>query len=78
VLLASGLGIPPITLDLDVICISDVPVAGIAVIAAASARQLLVVRAPILGEQRLSVTFDLFLPKEGHFRRYQVVILSFI
>ena len=39
VLLASGLGIPPMTLDLDVICISGVPIAGIAAIGAASARQ---------------------------------------
>jgi hypothetical protein len=39
VLLASGLGIPPMTLDLDVICISSVPIAGIAAIGAASARQ---------------------------------------
>ena len=29
-LLASGLGIPPMTLDLDVICILGVPIAGIA------------------------------------------------
>src|SRR5262249_1806844 len=37
--LASGLGIPPMTLDLDVICISGVPISGIAAIGAASARQ---------------------------------------
>ncbi len=30
VLLASGLGIPPMTLDLNVICISGVPITGIA------------------------------------------------
>ena len=41
VLLASGLGIPPMTLDLDVICISGVPIAGIAATVAASARQFL-------------------------------------
>ena len=41
VLLASGLGIPPMTLDLDVICISGVPIAGIAAIGAASARQFI-------------------------------------
>ena len=40
-LLASGLGIPPMTLDLDVICISGVPIAGIAAIGAASARQFI-------------------------------------
>src|SRR5262249_28878762 len=37
--LASGLGLPPMTLDLDVICISGVPISGIAAIGAASARQ---------------------------------------
>ena len=37
--LASGLGIPPMTLDLDVICISGVPISGIAAIGSASARQ---------------------------------------
>jgi hypothetical protein len=39
VLLACGLGIPPITLDLDVICISGVPISGIAAIGSASVRQ---------------------------------------
>src|SRR4030095_5303162 len=39
VLLASGLGIPPITLDLDVICISGVPISGIVAIGSASVRQ---------------------------------------
>jgi hypothetical protein len=39
VLLASDLGIPPMTLDPDVICILGVPIAGIAAIGAASARQ---------------------------------------
>ena len=37
--LASGLGIPPMTLDLDVMCISGVPIAGIVAIGAASTRQ---------------------------------------
>ena len=47
VLLASGLGIPPMTLDLDVICILGVPIAGIAAIGAASARQF------VLGDREL-------------------------
>ncbi len=37
--LASRLGIPPMTLDLDEICISGVPIAGIAAISVTSARQ---------------------------------------
>jgi hypothetical protein len=40
-LLASGLGIAPMTLDLDVICISGVPMAGIAAFNASSGRQLI-------------------------------------
>jgi hypothetical protein len=38
VLLASGLGIPPMTLDLDVICITGVPIPGIAAATALSQR----------------------------------------
>ena len=52
VLLASGLGIPPMTLDLNVICISGVPIAGIAAIGAASARQFFLGDGELVGLAR--------------------------
>lgn len=57
VLLASGLGFPPITLDLDVICISGVPIAGIAIIGAASARQLILGNVELVRLARLNDEF---------------------
>src|SRR3954453_15980688 len=48
VLLVSGLGIPPMTLDL-MICISGVPVPGIATFRAASARQVFVGNSELVG-----------------------------
>jgi hypothetical protein len=53
VLLVSGLGIPPMTLDLDVICISGVPIAGIAAIITASARQFILGDGELVGLARL-------------------------
>ena len=56
-LLASGLGIPPMTLDLDVICISGVPIAGIASYQRRSARQFVLGDGELCGLARLDHEF---------------------
>lgn len=57
-----GLGIPPMTLDLDAICISGVPITGIGAISAVSARQFFLgnrefVRLACLDDEFSAVSF---------------------
>ena len=67
--LVAGLGIPPITVDLILICISSVPIAGIAAVKRASARQFLVAYREFVGlacaDHELSVTAGAHLASDG-------------